>query len=166
MSQLVKICPRCGEEYVPTTERCIDCGLPLVLEGDAPGTAAPAPLAEERGTELDPADLVLVREAEIAWARRLAAALEAAGVPCRAAPIAAPGSGAQGAWSGRWGVYVRRDDAGVAAEVDAARLREEIPDLGGEAAHGGAAPESACPGCGHELASDAEECPECGLAFA
>ena len=35
-----KICPQCGEEYVHTVQRCVDCDVPLGL--DAPAEA-PAP---------------------------------------------------------------------------------------------------------------------------
>ena len=48
-----------------------------------------------------------------------------------------------------------------AREIDARIEREQIPDVPGDvAAEEGA---EGCPACGHALAPDAEECPDCGL---
>lgn len=167
-----KICPRCGEEFVPTAERCGDCGVALVLEGEAQALAAAAPEEESPAHDdlADAEDLVPLREAEIAWARRLGDALRAARVPHRVTPLAGAERGVQAQWSGRWAVLVRREDLERAMHVDAERLRAEMPALEGGELVVRAADEAGdeggpCPGCGFELAADAEECPECGLVF-
>jgi hypothetical protein len=163
MTGIVKLCPACGEEYLPTVERCVDCDVPLVHEGETRQDLAPAEAGAlpDAGTE----DLILLREAEAAWARRLAESLGRAGVPCRVAPIPAA-DGARAAWSGRFGVFVRPADKARAREVDAARLREQLPDLDGDVVPGGEEEEvTACPACGSDVAPDAVECRACGLGF-
>lgn len=156
----MKVCPRCGEEYVLTASTCVDCGVPLGFEG--PGAdAAPAP-------ELPPAeDLVAVRHAEVSWIEGLAAALAEAGVPSRVElPTEADTRRVQGAGMGaiRCTLFVRQGDAAVAARVDADFARTQVPDLPEDAQSAWGEAE-ACPGCGTPLAADAIECSECGLAF-
>jgi len=168
---LLKLCPRCGEEFVPSAERCGDCGVALVLEGEAPPAPAEAdaPPLHDDLSEAD--EVVPLREAEIAWARRLGDALRAAGVPHRVSPLPGAERGVQAQWSGRWAVYVRRDDLERALRVDAERLRHEMPDLAdAELAvrpvdDPAAAEAGPCPACGADLGPDAAECPECGLVF-
>jgi hypothetical protein len=156
----MKVCPRCGEEYVLTASTCVDCGVPLGFEG--PG-AVVAP-----SFELPPAaDLVAVRHAEVSWIEGLAAALADAGVPSRVElPTEADTRRVQGAGMGaiRCTLFVRPSDAAAAARIDAEFARTQVPDLpeDAESAWGEA---EACPGCGTPIAADAAECPECGLAF-
>jgi hypothetical protein len=157
----MKVCPRCGEEYVLTASTCVDCGVALGFEGPVAGAAAPAfdlPAAE---------DLVAVRHAEVSWIEGLAAALADAGVPSRVElPTAADERRVQGAGMGaiRCTLYVRVQDVASAARVDADYARTQVPDLPEDAASAWEEAE-ACPGCETPLAPDAVECPECGLAF-
>jgi len=154
-----KICPRCGEEYVATVERCVECGVPLGAEG--PGE--PAPLEELPPLE----SLVALRNAEVSWIDGLAHALAEAGIPSRVElppqddrPVQGRGMGAV-----RCTIYVRREDAAAAARIDAEFARTQVPDLP-EGTSAGWAEAETCPGCDSPVATDARECPECGLTFA
>jgi ribosomal protein L40E len=156
----MKVCPRCGEEYVLTATTCVDCGVTLGFEGPA-AEAAP-------GLDLPPAaDLVALRHAEVSWIEGLAAALADAGVPSRVElPTAADERRVQGAGMGaiRCTLFVRPADVAAAARIDADFARTQVPDLPEEAdAAWGEA--EVCPGCSAPLAADAAECPECGLSF-
>ncbi|HSJ96600.1 MAG TPA: hypothetical protein VLC53_05995 [Myxococcota bacterium] len=156
----MKVCPRCGEEYVLTASTCVDCGVALGFEAPT-GEAAPA-------FSLPPAaDLVAVRHAEVSWIEGLAAALAEAGVPSRVElPTAADARRVQGAGMGaiRCTLYVRPSDAAAAARIDADFARTQVPDLP-EDTDAGWGEAEACPGCGAPLAADAGDCPECGLSF-
>lgn len=160
MGAPLKVCPRCGEEYVLTVGTCVDCGVPLGFEGPVPGAAS--------ALELPAADdLVLVRHAEVSWIEGLAAALGEAGIPSRVElPTAADERRVQGGGTGaiRCTLYVRPDDVPAALRIDAEFARSQVPDLP-EGADAAWAETEACPGCGTPLAADAAECPECGLAF-
>lgn len=154
-----KICPRCGEEYVATVERCVECGVPLGAEG--PGE--PAPLEELPPLE----SLVALRNAEVSWIDGLAHALAEAGIPSRVElppqddrPVQGRGMGAV-----RCTIHVRREDAAAAARIDAEFARTQVPDLP-EGTSAGWAEAETCPGCDSPVATDARECPECGLTFA
>jgi len=158
----MKVCPRCGEEYVLTASTCADCGVPLGFEGpeaDAQGPAA---------AELPPAaDLLALRHAEVSWIEGLAGALADAGIPSRVElPTAADQRRVQGAGMGaiRCTLYVRPSDGAAAARVDAAFARTQVPDLP-ETSESDWGEAEACPGCGTPIAADAAECRECGLAF-
>jgi hypothetical protein len=158
---LVKICPRCGEEYVLTVVTCVECGVALGTE---------APTGDEAGPEELPdlASLVAVRHAEVSWIEGLAHALAEAGIPSR---VELPGPDDvrrvqdQGMGALRCTLFVRPEDAEEAARVDATFARAQVPDLPDEVDAAWAESES-CPGCGTSLPADASECPECGLAFA
>lgn len=154
-----KICPRCGEEYVHTAQICAECNVPLGF--DAPSEEF-APLEA-----LPPAEeLAPLRNAETAWIDGLAHALSEAGIPCRVELPRAEDSTVQGRGMGaiRCTIYVRQEDVPAAARVDAEFARTQVPDLPDEAA-GEWGETDGCPGCGATLASDAAECPDCGLAF-
>ena len=155
----MKLCPQCGEEYVHSATTCVDCGVPLGFE---------APAAPEL-PDLEAIDrLVPVRHAEVPWIEGLAQALAEAGIasrvvlPSELEPSRLPdrGTGAL-----RCTLYVRPEDAALAAQIDGEFAREQVPDLPEGASSAWAESES-CPGCGTPLAANAEECPECGLAFA
>jgi hypothetical protein len=152
-----KICPSCGEEYVHSVQTCPDCEVPL--DGDAP---APAP-----AFELPPAEqLVALRNAEVPWIEGLAEALTAAGIPSRVELMRREDDSVQSRGLGaiRCTIYVRPEDGAEATRVDAEFARTQVPDLPHDEA-GEWGESDACPGCGTALASDAVECPECGLAF-
>jgi hypothetical protein len=153
------VCPRCGGEYLASAELCGDCSLPLVWEGEAPGSSA------EDGLVLAPGEgQVVLREAELAWARGLGKALAAAGIPHRLDPPGTRAAQGRGQAGSRWGVLVAEGDAPRAAAVDAEYARSELPDLGASEL-GPSLAEDRCPACGEPVAADAAECAECGLVF-
>jgi len=143
---------------VATVTTCVDCGVPL-------GSDAPEePAVPEIGAG---EELVAVRHAEVTWIEGLAHALADAGLPSRVElPTEADARRVQSGGLGaiRCTLYVRRGDAEVAARIDAAFARTQVPDLPDDDAPAWAEAE-ACPGCGSSLDADAEECPECGLTF-
>jgi hypothetical protein len=155
MESAYKVCPRCHSEFLPSVELCGDCGLPLVWEGEAtePHGDGGLVLSSREG-------LVLVREAELGWARGLAQALARAGIPHRLDPGPAGGPGV------RWVVSVGAADAVRAQAVDADYARSELPDLEDSHPPEASASEDACPACGEPVGGDAAECPGCGLVFA
>jgi len=151
-----KICPQCGEEYVHTVQRCVDCDVPL-------GADAPA---ETPVLELPPSEeLVAVRNAEVPWIEGLAHALAAAGIPSRVELPRREDQSVQSRGMGaiRCNLFVRPEDTEAAARIDATFARTQVPDLPEAESSWGEA--EACPGCGTELAADAIECSECGLSF-
>lgn len=152
-----KICPRCGEEYVHTAQKCVECDVPLGF--DAP--------TDEPREDLPPAeDLVPIRNAEVPWIDGLAHALADAGIPSRVELPQAEDATVQGRGMGaiRCTIYVRQQDVPDATRIDAKFARTQVPDLPDENA-GEWGETEGCPGCGATLSSDAAECPDCGLAF-
>jgi len=160
MEQAYKLCRACGGEYLPSVERCPDCGQPLVWEGEAAEAPGEPELVLPSGE-----GLLSVREAELGFARGLGQALAAAGIPHRLDPPGVRRAGAEGreVRSARWAVLVRAADAAQAAAVDAAHTRRELGNLGSEL--DGTALEGQCPACGEPLEGDSAECRGCGLVF-
>jgi hypothetical protein len=157
MQPAPKLCPECGEEYVHTVLRCPDCDVALGADGPAPAAAFELPDAEQ---------LVLLRNAEVPWIDGLAHALAEAGIPSRVElPRVEDTKSVQSRGMGnvRCTIYVRSEDAPEAARIDAEFARTQVPDLPDDAEQH--AESDGCPGCGTTVASDATECPECGLAF-
>lgn len=161
MPDLIKCCPRCGEEYVLTASTCNDCGVPLGF--DAPGPGGPAAALELPASD----GLLSLRHAEVSWIEGLAEALADAGIASRVElPTEADENRVQGRGMGaiRCTIFVRPEDGPAAARIDADFARTQVPDLpeDADAAWGEA---DACPGCGSALVADADECGECGLTF-
>jgi hypothetical protein len=151
-----RVCPECGEEYLPTVLRCVDCGVSLVAEAPA-RAAAPG--------ELPPvSELLCVRTGSLAIAQGLSAELAEAGITHRIQAVS-PEAGAEPRRPDAlpYGVYVREQDAAAAAAVDHAFLRSQLPDLPADAEAGAGG--EGCPACGAPVAADAAECPDCGLAL-
>jgi hypothetical protein len=152
-----KICPQCGEEYVHTVQRCVDCDVALGM--DAP--------AERPVLELPPSEeLRALRNAEVSWIEGLAHALAEAGIPSRVELPRREDQSVQSRGMGaiRCNIFVRPEDAEAAAQVDAEFARTQVPDMP-EDSESAFVDAEACPGCGAALAADAIECAECGLAF-
>lgn len=152
-----KICPRCGEEYVHSVQRCPDCDVPLGHDAPVPAPAFELPPSEE---------LVALRNAEVPWVEGLANALAEAGIPSRVELPRREDDSVQSRGLGaiRCTIFVRREDGPAATRIDAEFTRTQVPDLPVEGA-GEWGESEGCPACGAALSSDASECPECGLAF-
>jgi hypothetical protein len=151
-------CPECGEEYVASALRCVDCGVALV--SGEPG-ARPAPVEE-----LPPvAQLVCLRTANLGFVQGLSEQLAQAGISHRieALPDEGEETSLRRPGSLPYGVFVRQQDVDAALEVDRAHMRHVIPDLPAE----GVAPAGGegCPACGAAITPDAAECSDCGLAL-
>ncbi len=150
----LKRCPECGEDFLPHTEMCSDCGVPLRLASELPEDGGPEGLP-------DISALVLIRAEGPAWIEALAGRLRADGIPSRVEIIDPERHGARSGLTGSaCGLFVREEDAARARAIDAEVEREQIPDLPSEGDT--EAGEDACPACGTATAG-ASECPDCGL---
>lgn len=149
-------CPECHAEYLWKATTCVDCDVALVSANALQqGTGA--------ASELPPvSQLVCIRAAAVGWCRGLSEKLLEAGISHRIEAAADDEDGAAGRPGAHlpYGVYVRPEDADAAVRVDAAFMRQQIPDLADVPADGD------CPACGEGVPPDAEECPACGLALA
>ena len=165
MSQHVRVCRECGEEYRPEALRCADCGgeledrqldddgNPIPVAGAVAPPAPAAPLIERRIVFVAP------RAAEVV---PLAEALREAGIEYHLAEQPATAEGA----SARYALLVAEQDATAA-------LRALAPLIASDEEHGELhAIESRfepgrgyveCPACGAAQAPGAAECAECGL---
>jgi hypothetical protein len=153
-------CPECGEEYLATALECADCGVAL---GGLAATRAAAPASADELPAIS--ELVCVRAAALAIAQSLSQHLSEAGISHRIEAVHddnEDGSLRRPGANLPYGVYVRERDTEAAMAVDRAFMRTIIPDLPEEQAAG---PEGGCPACGTPVASDARECPDCGLAL-
>jgi hypothetical protein len=161
----VRVCRDCGEEYRPEVVRCADCGGELEDRYDGEGArslVAPAP--EEEAAERSGYRVLFVTQ----WAADLvplAERLRETRVDCRLAeqPAAAEGAPA------RYTLLVRDEDAagalGALAELVAPH--QDAADV--HAVETRFHPERGyvlCPACGAEAAPGAAECQECGLGLA
>jgi len=165
MTDHVRVCRECGEEYRPEITRCADCGGELEdrYEGDgaeiphhpAPEEAAAAELAGYRVLFMTPhaADLVPMAER-----------LRDTGVQYRLAEQPAPAEGAPP----RYALLVQDADAAGAlvALTDLVAPHEDA--AGVHSVETGFHPDRGyvlCPACGAEAAPGALECVECGLGL-
>ena len=146
MTEIVKHCPSCRDEFQGWVERCPDCDVPLAV--GEPGAVETAPAAEMPPVS----ELELVASGDPWRARELAEHLQAGGIGCRV-----EGGGERGGL----GVYVAARDLPEAVVLVQALQRESL----GEEADAEMAGADLCPGCEAPLAEDALECPSCGLAF-
>jgi hypothetical protein len=155
-------CPECGEEYVSSATRCVECGVGLVSEAGIQAAIV---------AELPPAaELACLRTGPLSFIQGLSAQLAQAGLSHRieVSPEEPSQDESKGIALRRpgtlpYGIYVRHADVAAGLEIDRDYMRQMIPDL----AH---APEpagdEACPACGTPLVPDAAECSDCGLSLA
>jgi hypothetical protein len=107
----------------------------------------------------DDAELAVLRSATLDWAHLLAEKLEESGIECRVDPV-----GEVRSRDGSWAVSVRPEDLARAREVDAAVLREVMPDIP-EGFDASALDTERCPACQEPVTEGASECAACGLAL-
>ena len=162
MSERYKVCERCGSEFQPRVEACLDCGGPLV-EVDPRMTTPPRPRDEPPAPNapepiLTAADRpVALRVEEPGYIAPLAERLRASGLRCDVIPEGDCRSGCRI----RWALWVAEADLAAAAAIDRQHLALVVPeaesfvDLDGEG----------CPACGASRSPGAVECGECGLTL-
>jgi hypothetical protein len=156
-----KHCPECRTEYLLTAARCADCDVDLV-----DGATLAAQQAEI--TAFPPAsELACVRVAPIPWIQALSEALQQGGVRHRVEPARAedvPDGPRDDVFGGAqlFGLYVRPEHEAPARELDAAIAAQILPEEAPLVEEGDV---ESCPACAAGLATDATECPDCGLEF-
>jgi len=160
MSEAIKVCPECGEEYTLVAQECADCRVPLVHPEELPEEIEPEALPPI-------SELECVRVGPLPWTRAISQGLEAAEIPHRVEPDTrseAEGGVDPRSFDGQavYGTWVRPEDLDRAGEIDRMifahvdeSVREQEPATGDET----------CPACSSPLAPDALECPDCGLSF-
>jgi len=165
VSEHVRVCRECGEEYRPGVAVCADCGGELEdrpldddgrpVEPHGP-SGAPAPEAtSHRVVFLTP------RAAELV---PLAEALREAGIGHRLAQQAPAADGAPV----RYALLVEEEDAAEALRVLGPALVPEDHEAEAQALETRFAADRGyveCPACGARQPEGAAECPECGLGL-
>jgi hypothetical protein len=165
MTDHVRVCRECGEEYRPHVVRCADCGGELEdrYGGEAEESLAhPAP--EEAAAELAGYHVLFVtpRAADLV---PLAERLRGTGLEHRLAEQPAPAEGAPA----RYALLVRHADAAAALGALADLVAPHEDTAGVHAVETRFHPDRGyieCPACGAEAAPGAAECQECGLGLA
>jgi rubrerythrin len=153
-------CPTCESEYRDAVQRCPTCDVTLVAAPPEPPDEIDDDALMESGEEL----AVLAR-AGFETCLEMRADLKEQRIPCALVREAAE----PGAAHGRHDAVdllvpvSRFEDATRALE----RKWESLLEKEGLATAGAAAGEGElrCPACGHVLAEDATECPDCGLGL-
>jgi hypothetical protein len=160
MSEIVRACRDCGEEYRPGILVCADCGGEVVERGIV-AAAAPAPAQPEPQSDLVHTLFVSARALDVL---PLCERLRELGVEHRLIEQAATPDGAPP----RYGILVREPDAAqalagiaelLAPDEEGARLRAIEEHFDRE--HG----YKRCPACSTATPIGALECPECGLGL-
>jgi len=163
MSEYVRVCRDCGEEYRAGVDRCADCGGELQdrqLDEDGKPIAADAePVPEGPAVAVERRELFVTPQARELVP--LADALREAGIEYHLVERPATSSSAP-----RYALLVEEADEGAARRALAPLSEEPRPEPGAA----GDAPEvpgdgASCPACGAEQPAGAVECGECGLVF-
>jgi hypothetical protein len=155
-----KVCPECQVEHVQSATRCADCDVELVQPEELS--------AEAPRVDLPPAsELEIVRVAPLPWIRALSDGLEQRGIPHRVEP-ATPEDAPEGQSAAvfgdaqLFGLYIEPPEAAAAREIDGGIAARVLPDEAPPLEEG---EDEVCPACSSPLASDAVECPDCGLVL-
>jgi hypothetical protein len=164
MTDHVRVCRECGEEYRPQVARCADCGGELEDRYGGEGEEGPAHPAPEAAAELSGYHVLFVtpRAADLV---PLAERLRNTGLECRLAEQPAPPEGAPP----RYALLVRDADAADALGALADLVAPHEDAAGVHAVETRFQPGRGyvqCPACGAEAAAGAAECQECGLGLA
>jgi hypothetical protein len=164
MTDHVRVCRECGEEYRPEIVRCADCGGELEDHYDGQEVASPVPPEAEAAAELVGYRVLFVtpRAADLV---PLAERLREAHVDYRLAEQPAVADGAPL----RYTLLVRDADAAGAlgALADLVAPHEDTADVHAvETRFDPGRGYVQCPACGAEAAAGAAECADCGLGLA
>ena len=167
MSEHVRVCRDCGEEYRAGVARCSDCGgelqdLQLDEEGNPIGAEAePAEPADQPPAPVE--QRLLFVTAQATELEEKARALGEADIEYHVAEQPGAAKGAPGSYA----LLVSEKDAAAALRRLASLLDEEqAEDLHALETRFQDGRYVACPACGAEQPQGAVECDECGLVFA
>lgn len=165
MSEHVRVCRDCGEEYRAGVAVCADCGGELedrTLGDDGEPLPAPPPAAAAVDAPAPRVVFVASRAAEIL---PLAETLRDAEIAHRIGEIPPVADGAPV----RYALLVEEEDAAEALRALGPALLSEDHDAEAEAVETRFAAERGgyveCPACGARQTPGADECPECGLGL-
>jgi hypothetical protein len=160
---MFKICPRCGDEFVPHVETCPDCRVALQVSDGSP----PPPRSAGNAAPLALENAVALRRGTTSELRQIAEALSAEGIACAVDTDPPGGQLRRASERGRTGsevplaVFVDAQHAAAAQRVLAQWVEAAIPDV--DQVTEGAI--DACPGCGEPLPEHPTACASCGLEF-
>ena len=167
MTEHVRVCRDCGEEYRPGVVRCADCGGELEDRHPDAGNVAPADAAEEEAAAAELASQrVLFLTPRATDLVPMAERLRETGIEYRLAEQRQPGA-AEGA-PARYALLVKDGDARSALVALAAIVAPHEEAEGIDAVETRFDAEKGyalCPACGTHVASGAVECRECGLGL-
>lgn len=164
MTDHVRVCRECGEEYRPEVVRCADCGGELEDRHEGEERVAHAPPEETAAAELTN-HRVLFMTPRAHDLVPLAERLRDRHVEHRLAEQPASAEGAPS----RYALLVRDEDAAgaLAALADILAPHEDATDVHAvETRFDPGRGYLQCPACGAEAGPGAAECLECGLGLA
>jgi len=150
---LNKICPDCGSEFLPHIEKCSDCGAVLLLPEEHRKAQEERKRIEEKIVE----NAVVVREGDLDWMTELKTVLIDSGISCF---LHFDDSCRKGCCGDKCHLMVSSEDLERAQECIEEYLIEVSPEF---RASKELINEGRCPACGSPVATDVQECPDCGL---
>jgi hypothetical protein len=160
-----RVCPKCGSEFQPHVQTCIDCGAATVSASDLAGQALPEPKPSlgSRFSLSEDREAIRTPSRDVEGAEDFGMFLERHGVPCRLEEMEEPTAPAafRKRMPPRFHVCVAPEDA--ARTLELMRRYDQIQIRGTGMRFQELPPPGVCPACGTEAGEDVEWCPECGL---
>ena len=154
MKQL-KICPDCDSEYFPHIDKCADCGTDLLIPEDNVKVKNERQRCRDKALE----NPVIVREGDLKWMDELFNVLIDSNIPCM---VTSDASCNKSCCGGTCQLIVSAEDGEKAKE----RIEEYYAEIDPEfKASNEMMSQGKCPACGHAVAPDTTDCPDCGLTL-
>lgn len=151
----IKICPDCDTEYFPHIEKCADCGTELLIPEDNMKVQNQRQQCKDKALE----NPVIVREGDLKWMDELFNVLIDSHIPCMVTSDAGCNKSCCG---GTYQLLVSAEDGEKAKE----RIEEYYAEIDPELkASNEMMSQGKCPACGHSVAPDTTDCPDCGLTL-
>ena len=149
----VKVCPECNSEYFAHIESCGECHVPLVYPRELEEVSS-----EEEQLLDGSVEAVVLREGTASWLKEIRKALREKKI---ASHISLSPGCSPGGCNTECVLVVARSDAERADGIIHDYFKKTHPELASQEVGG----EDQCPACGHPVAPEDEECPDCGLSL-
>jgi hypothetical protein len=166
---MYKICPSCGDEFVPHIALCPDCRVPLkTAEEMANARISQGQSDVPASASFAIASAVMLRRGAASDLRELCEHLAERGLRFvidtdpPGQRLAAPARAAATGREVQLAIYVEETDAAEASLAEQEWLLATVP---GAAAGPAGGMIDACPGCSEPLSASATACASCGLEF-